>query len=161
MAPSSPRRTIGGKVAAFARHVTSAAECSRRYGANACTKKFLGTVVDVRVERNHRNRRKTTVRASFDLGGGVEKVAILHLKNVSSIREGEEGNDINRDNNTNQNDNEGDNTAAGEAEAGVERNAIVLAANNNEEINVHGTIWTTEDNHTKSVQLPINGAVIH
>ena len=101
------------------------------------------------------------MRASFDLGGGVEKVAILHLKNVSSIREGEEGNDINRDNNTNQNDNEGDNTAAGEAEAGVERNAIVLAANNNEEINVHGTIWTTEDNHTKSVQLPINGAVIH
>ena len=120
-------------------------------------------MVDVRVERYHRNRRKTTAKACFDLGGGVKKVAILHLKNVSLIRkeEEEEDNDINRDKNTDQNDNEGDNTAAGEAEAGAERNPILLATDNNEEINVHGTIWTTEDNHTESVQSPINGAVIH
>jgi hypothetical protein len=41
------RRTIGSVVEAKACHVTSLAECARRYGAQKSTKYIEGVVVDI------------------------------------------------------------------------------------------------------------------
>jgi hypothetical protein len=80
MAPTDPRRTIGGLIEAKAIHVTSEAECSRRYGANKKTKIVPGVVVSVKNVQNPENGRTiTSVTADFDLGGGTMKRETLNI----------------------------------------------------------------------------------
>jgi hypothetical protein len=42
-----PRKVVGNRIRAKAKHVTSDVECKRRYGSNWKTKMLYGVVVDV------------------------------------------------------------------------------------------------------------------
>ena len=63
MAPTNPRCTIGTKIETKAVHVTSLAECSRRYRANKKTGIIVGTVLEVEIglKATDLGRRRTFV----------------------------------------------------------------------------------------------------
>ena len=68
MAPPDPRRTPNSIVLAKAMHVTSLAECSRRYGSNAKTKRLFGKVVEASIQRGPNGRSTTMVTVNFYMG---------------------------------------------------------------------------------------------
>ena len=76
-----PRCAVGAFVKAKALHVTSNAECSRRYGAGKKDKWLVGVVKEVRVTVVERtNRRTRDVVVEFNLGAlGTDfpKLALL------------------------------------------------------------------------------------
>ena len=84
MAPTDPRCTIGSNIQTKAVHVTSLAECSRRYGANKKTRILVGTVLEVEIgpKATALGRRRTFVVTTFDLGGGDMKVDIINIRSV-------------------------------------------------------------------------------
>ena len=63
-------------------HITSLAECSRRYGANKKTRILVGTVLEVEIgpKATALGRRRTFFVAIFDLGGGAMKVATINIQ---------------------------------------------------------------------------------
>jgi hypothetical protein len=67
---------VGGKVEAKAFHVTSDAECVRRYGSLKKTKMIHGIVIDAKVgEKRPQNKHVTSfVTADHDFGAGVIKL---------------------------------------------------------------------------------------
>ena len=84
MAPTNPRCAIGTKIETKALHVTSLAECSRRYGANKKTRILVGTVLEVEIgtKADALGRRRNFVVARFDLGGGDMKGATINIRSV-------------------------------------------------------------------------------
>jgi hypothetical protein len=101
------RRTIGSIVEAKACHVTSLAECARRYGTRKSTKYIEGVVVDITKSRNSSClRTKTLVSADFSLGGGTVKRATLNVRSMRSVIAKEAGADpIGETNNNDDNNN--------------------------------------------------------
>jgi Transposase IS4 len=86
------RRTIGSVIEAKACHVTSLAECARRYGAQKSTKYVEGVIVDIIKSRNSScSRTKTMITADFSLGGGTVKRATLNVRSIRSVTATEEG----------------------------------------------------------------------
>lgn len=89
---SDPRCIPGTAVTAKAIHVTSKAECSRRYGAQAKTYVVSGVVVKV-VEKNldGSNRRSKVVFVDFDFGDGVVKRRGMGLRSLTLVPSLEQG----------------------------------------------------------------------
>ena len=68
---TNPPKIVGNIIEAKALHVTSLAECTRRYGANKALKMLKGVVVDTTTTTSLKtNRTSTTVTADYNLGGG-------------------------------------------------------------------------------------------
>ena len=84
MAPNYPHCTIRTNIYTKAVHVTSLAECQRRYGANKKTIILVGIVLEVEIglKWTALGRRRTFVVAKFDLGGGDTKVATINIRSV-------------------------------------------------------------------------------
>ena len=84
IAPTNPRCTIGTKIMTNAMHVTSLAECSRRYGGNNKTRIIFGSVLEVETgpKATALGRRRTFIVAIFDLGRGSMKVATINIRSV-------------------------------------------------------------------------------
>ena len=88
MPRSDPRFVLGARVQAKAHHVTSLAECHRRYGANAKTKVVNGTVTSVNSVPSANNKRTVTlITAAFELGGGTIKEVCLNSRGVKLAEE--------------------------------------------------------------------------
>jgi hypothetical protein len=81
------KRVIGGKVHAFACHVTSEAECSRQYGSNKKTKLVNGAVVSVEKRRTATGRANWFIEADYQLGADAASMKRKSL-NVRSVRSG-------------------------------------------------------------------------
>ena len=83
---ANPRRIVGSMVEAKACHVTSLAECARRYGSNSKTKKVQGIVTHVEVIKNSTTNRTTTfVTAAYDLGGTTIRPCRLNIRSVKAV----------------------------------------------------------------------------
>ena len=86
--PNDARRVIGTSVDALAHHVTNLAECSRRYGSQAKTKRVPGIVlVEVVQERNtsSQGRMRTLIVADYFLGGSYLKRYKLSIRRVKYV----------------------------------------------------------------------------
>ena len=84
MAPTDPHCTIRTKIYTKAVHVTSMAECSRRYRTNKKIRILVGTVLEVEIGQKATalGMRRTFVVAKCDLGGGDMKVATINISIV-------------------------------------------------------------------------------
>jgi len=82
MPPADVRRVVGAMVCAKPCHVTSFAECRRRFGANAKTVSLQGTVTQVTNVPTSTGRSSSIVHASYELGDGVFKTAPLNVRSV-------------------------------------------------------------------------------
>jgi Transposase IS4 len=72
-----PRRIIGSIVTAKACHITSLAECARRYGSNKSTKTLDGVVTEVVVVLNDKNNRTTTnIIADYSFGDCIKRASL-------------------------------------------------------------------------------------
>lgn len=86
MSSTSNARTVAGaRVHALARHVTSLAECARRYGAEKNTRFVSGTVICARTDTSGA-RANTFVTAEYEFMGDHRKTKEL---NIRSVRAGE------------------------------------------------------------------------
>lgn len=79
------RRVVGSRISAKAIHVTSHAECARRYGSNSKAKEVFGTVVEVLNSKTTNNRVSTMIKADFEFEGGVIKSATLNIRSIKSV----------------------------------------------------------------------------
>jgi hypothetical protein len=85
-----PQKVVGNPIRAKANHVTSDAECKRRYGANWNTKMLYGVVVDVEnIVNPTTNTRKTMITGTYNLSGGIEKTKKLLLINIQVVLTGD------------------------------------------------------------------------
>ena len=76
-----PRQVIGAIVVAKAHHVTSEAECARRYGSKRTEKMLEGTVVAIKTKKNPPNNQlQTFILADYNLGGGSIKTKTINLQ---------------------------------------------------------------------------------
>ena len=83
---ADPQRIVGSMVEAKACHVTSLAECARRYGSNSKMKKVQGIVTHVEVIKNSTTNRTTTfVTAAYDLGGTTIRPCRLNIRSVKAV----------------------------------------------------------------------------
>ena len=75
---------IGTNVYTKVVHVTSLAECLRRYRANKKTRIIVDTVLEVGIgpKATAFGRRRTFVVVRFYLGGGAMKVATINIQSV-------------------------------------------------------------------------------
>ena len=80
-----PRKIIGAKISALAYHVTSLAECSRRYGSNAKRKRIEGVVKAVEGRQTKTGRTSCYIHGEFDLGGGMMKRNAIYITQVKII----------------------------------------------------------------------------
>ena len=72
----------GDKVTAKAVHVTSLAECTRRFGRQNKTKMVNGNVLSTFTKKTATGRNSRYIRGQFDLGGGVLKVADVNVRSI-------------------------------------------------------------------------------
>ena len=82
---SNCKFNIGDAIEAKAIHITSEAECARRYGSNSKTKLLNGKVTAIINHPSASGRRSWHVTGRYDLGGGVLKSATLHVRSVQAI----------------------------------------------------------------------------
>ena len=83
MVGTDDRCLVGARVLAKATQVTHLAECSRRYGSNAKTKRVSGTVVSVEsLSLPGKTRKSCFITADYELGGDVLKRARLNIRSV-------------------------------------------------------------------------------
>ena len=84
MAPTDPHCIIRTKIDTKAVHVTSLANCSRRYVANKRAIILVGTVLEVEIgtKATGLGRRRNFVVEMFDLSGGDMKVATTNIQSV-------------------------------------------------------------------------------
>ena len=82
MVGDDPRRIVGRRVYAKAIHVTSLAECARRFGSRSKTKEVAGTVLECIDRKTKTNRQSTYVKAVYALGGGTLKTVELNIRSV-------------------------------------------------------------------------------
>ena len=80
-----PRRVIGNTVQAKAIHITSEAECGRRFGSQKKTHMCSGVVVSAVDKLNESGRRTCVVTARYDLGGYKHKTAKLNIRSVKAV----------------------------------------------------------------------------
>lgn len=80
-----PRKIIGAKISALAYHVTSLAECSRRYGSNAKRKRIEGVVKAVEGRQTKTGRTSCYIHGEFDLGGGMMKRNAIYITQVKIV----------------------------------------------------------------------------
>ena len=80
-----PRKIIGAKISALACHVTSLAECSRRYGSNAKRKRIEGVVKAVEGRQTKTGRTSCYIHGEFDLGGGMMKRNAIYITQVKIV----------------------------------------------------------------------------
>ena len=81
------------RIVAKATHVTSLAECTRRYGRNNKSKMINGKVLSLYNKKTATGRNSRHVRVLFDLGGGSTKVADLNIRSIQAAPE-EESDDV-------------------------------------------------------------------
>ena len=86
MEPTDPRCTIRTNIYTTDVHVTSLAECSRRYEANKKTRILVGTVLEVEIglKATVLGRCRTFVVAKFYLGGEDMKIATINIRSVNT-----------------------------------------------------------------------------
>ena len=84
MEPNNPRCTIRTKIKIKAVHVTSLAECSRRYGTNKKTRILVGIVLEMEIgpKATVLSRRRNFVVTRFYLGGESMQVATINIRSV-------------------------------------------------------------------------------
>ena len=83
--PRAAIRVVGAKVHAKAIHVTSEAECARRYGARKKTKLVPGIVEKAEQRSSNSNARaQWWITAKYDLGGGCFKTKELNSRSVQA-----------------------------------------------------------------------------
>ena len=84
MTPTDPYYTTGTKIENKAVHVTSLAECVRRYGANKKTRILVGTILEMKIgtKATALGRRMTFVVAISNLGRGAMNVATINIWSV-------------------------------------------------------------------------------
>ena len=75
----------GDKITAKAFHVTSLAECTRRFGRQNKTKIINGKVLSIFTKKTATGRNSRYVRGQFDLGGGVLKVADINVRSIKLV----------------------------------------------------------------------------
>ena len=75
----------GDKITAKAVHVTSLAECTRRFGRQNKTKMINGKVLSIFTKKTATGRNSRYVRGQFDLGGGVLKVADINVRSIKLV----------------------------------------------------------------------------
>ena len=75
----------GDKVTAKAVHVTSLAECTRRFGRQNKTKMVNGKVLSTFTKKTATGRNSRYIRGQFDLGGGVLKVADVNVRSIKLV----------------------------------------------------------------------------
>ena len=80
----------GDKVTAKAVHVTSLAECTRRFGTQNKTKMVNGRVLSVFTKKIATGRNSRCIRGRFDLGGGALKVADINVRSIKLVEVGTE-----------------------------------------------------------------------
>ena len=82
MAPTDPRCTIITNIETNAMHVTSLAECLRRYRANNKIRIIIGTILEVEIgpKLTALGRRRTFFVTRFYLGGGDMKVVTIIIQ---------------------------------------------------------------------------------
>jgi hypothetical protein len=78
---SDPRRVVGARVHAKDLHVTSEAECRRRYGILKGTKLVSGTVVDVETSKTGQ-RANVFITADFNVDPSFVKRKRLNVRSV-------------------------------------------------------------------------------
>jgi hypothetical protein len=84
-----PRKVVGNHIRAKAKHVTSDAECKRRYGSNWNTKMLYGVVVDVENIVNPTTKtRNRMITGTYNLSGGIAKTNKIHLINIQEVLPG-------------------------------------------------------------------------
>ena len=76
---------VNDRIRAKALHVTSEAECSRRFGSNFKAKLLNGQVISVENKPTKTGRISWHVRAKYDLGGGTSKVTTLNVRSVKAL----------------------------------------------------------------------------
>ena len=82
------RLVVGNQVKAKATHVTSDAECARRYGADFREKWLTGVVVDIVVDSNNKTKRKLKkVVADYKLSEGIIKRKKIALQSIKAVEE--------------------------------------------------------------------------
>jgi hypothetical protein len=85
MSGTDQRCIVGARVNAKALQVSNLAECTRRYGSNAKTKRVGGTVVSFELLSLPGKARKSCfITADYDLGGGVVKRCRLNIRSLSA-----------------------------------------------------------------------------
>ena len=83
---TEPRRTIGGHIKAKACHVSSEAECKRRFGRNWKSKEVFGSVVELKSTRNPiSGHARTLVVGDFDIGGGTISRKEINIRSVRNV----------------------------------------------------------------------------
>eukprot|EP00978_Attheya_sp_CCMP212_P002050 scaffold4223_cov60-Attheya_sp.AAC.1 len=82
MSESDPRKVVGSRVYAKAKHVMALAECHRRYGARAKKKELPGVVVELIEERTKNNRVNNFVVADYMMGETITKRKKLNIRSV-------------------------------------------------------------------------------
>ena len=81
----------GDSIVAKATHVTSLAECTRRFGKRNKSKWINGTVLSIYNKKTKTGRNSRHVRAKFDLGGGSYKIADVNIRSIQAAPEEESG----------------------------------------------------------------------
>ena len=81
-ANGDPRLIVGRLVYAKAVHVTSLAECSRRFGSAASTRIVPGIVRDVERRETKTGRTATYVKAEFTVGDDFFRTVTLNIRSV-------------------------------------------------------------------------------
>ena len=85
MVDNDDRRVVGARVHTKASFVTNMAECSRRYGSIAKTKRIGGTVVATELEPLPGKTRKSWwIAADCELGGDAIKCKKLDIRSVTT-----------------------------------------------------------------------------
>ena len=74
----------GDSIMAKAIHVTSLAECTRRFGRENKTKMVHGKVLSVYTKQTATGRNSRYVRGQFDLGGGSLKVMDINVRSIKA-----------------------------------------------------------------------------
>ena len=85
MSDNDPRKLVGGRVYAKAKHVTNAAECHRRYGSRSKEKDLPGIVIEVLEERTKTNRVQNFVVADYTLEECYIKRKKLNIRSVLRV----------------------------------------------------------------------------
>jgi hypothetical protein len=91
MAPTNPRCIISAPVHAKAIHVTSLAECTRRYRSRSRTKLLTDCLGGLQGEKKTLGAvTQTFILAKYRLGGGVYKDKKIHIRSVLAGKSPEE-----------------------------------------------------------------------
>mmetsp|Transcript_35121 Transcript_35121/g.52205 ORF Transcript_35121/g.52205 Transcript_35121/m.52205 type:complete len:89 (+) Transcript_35121:38-304(+) len=87
MSSTDPRKVVGSRVMAKAMHVTSEAECARRYGLRKKNKWLGGIVLDVITQPTASAQANTYISARYYLDPLASRVTRLNIRSVKPYPE--------------------------------------------------------------------------